>query len=165
MLCNIYVSCKIHGLICAALRTVVFSAGAEGPPPPWPPPPPPRLRPTRGAGWWGSLRWPLAWEFGSAVGLKPHLKMLRNTFLFTCSLEILTGVLGGPVSCAWREAGRNRGRGQVKMVKLRRWGAPGDPRFCSPPPLSFLFFLLPSLAFVFLPVTSDKNLLLCTGHE
>lgn len=34
MLCNIYVSCKIHGLICAALRAVVFSAGAEGPPPP-----------------------------------------------------------------------------------------------------------------------------------
>ena len=95
----------------------------------------------------------LAWEFGSVVGLKPHLKMLRNV--------LASGkFIWNPHNCpaltfivCLAEAGRNQGGGESledgKGGGER--GTPGDPRFCQPSSLS------PSLPPSSLPSCNIKN--------
>lgn len=89
------------------------------------------LRPTLGA-WGAALPAGAPREVGSAVGLKPHLRMLRNvSALRACVRSPLTHPLLACLVCL-EEAGRNQ------TVRLRGGGAPESPRgLLTPISLSF----------------------------
>lgn len=129
MLCNIYGSCDIHGIIGGAWHSLGCST--EAPSPGMRPPAGGRPAQAHPGGMgWGSPCWRPP-EVGSAVGLKPHLKMLRNVSVFRAPVQKAPT---HPV-LAWlvclEEAGRNQ------MVRLRGGGAPKPQGLFTPISLSF----------------------------
>lgn len=96
----------------------------------------------------------LAWELGSVVGIKAHLRMLRDILGFlkfiwrSQNCPVLTFVVS--LVAARRHQGGGESLENGKGGGER--GTPGDPRFS--PPSSLFPGLIP-----FLPVIFNKNLL------